>query len=403
MILARTAPGIFLVLLLGVGLGGTAISVRLAWADHLLARQTREGVQRSLALAPTNALAWERWARWEPEDALSSLQHAVFLNPYLTNARLELGLRAERAGSRREAAGLLLQSFQYDRMFVTRWTLANFYFRAGEEANFWRWARAAAEYAPASYFGLFELCHRWAGDPQVVLHRAIPPRAVIVSEYLKYLLSAGRLDEVSETFARLLAFRRAADLPILLAAVDGCLAAGQISRAVTFWNQLAATGRIPYSLLDPVQGRSLTNGSFTRKPLAQGFDWHANWNPQAFTLGNRIEFSGQQLDRTELLWQPLPLAPHRSYQLRCRYRTANIAPNTGLRWHLLDPRTRQPLAVPSDSLSSAVETEQTWHFEVPESAVLGHLTLVYDRTPGTTRIRGLLELVSVRLTLDPIP
>lgn len=394
------AQRIFVPLLLALCAVGAAISVRLAWADHLLARNTRESVRRSLELDPGNARAWERWAALEPPESLASLQRAVALNPYLTRARLELGLRAEATGDRQQAEALLLDAYRHDRMFLTRWTLANFYFRREDDASFWQWARASAEYAHSGFYWLFDLCHRMSPDPATVLDKAVPPRPAILQEYLKYLLATGRLDAAPEAFARLAAFGRRDDLPLLLSAVDRCLASDDAARAIALWNRLAASGLIPYSALDPEQGRSLTNGSFRSKPLALGFDWHPVWNPAAFVSGHRIEFSGRQLDQTEVLWQPVPLVPGAAYTLLCRYRTSNIAPNAGLRWRLLDPRTRQPLAPPSASLSSEAETDAVWRFHVPASTNLGRLTLLYIREPGATRIAGTLELLSLSLSPD---
>src|SRR5712692_5969684 len=130
-----------------MSVAGAAISMRLAWAEQLLAGGTRESVRRSIHLVSGNARAWEIWAALAPDEADWALERAVRLNPYLTSARLELGLRAEAAGKRQEAESLLLEAYRYDRMFRTRWMLANFYFRSGEEVDFWRWARASAEYA----------------------------------------------------------------------------------------------------------------------------------------------------------------------------------------------------------------------------------------------------------------
>jgi hypothetical protein len=52
-------------------------------------------------------------------------------------------------------------------------------------------------------------------------------------------------------------------------------------------------------------------------------------------------------------------------------------------------------------LSSEEETEQSWRFQVPASASLAHLSLLYQREPGTARLRGAIELVEVRLSVDP--
>ncbi len=381
-------------LLLAMCAAGAVVSARLAWAESL------GSVERSLEFAPGNSRAWERRAALDPDRAESSLGRALALNPYSTAARIDLGLRAEFAGNRREAEQLLLAAFRQDRMFLTRWTLANFYFRAGDEANFWRWARAAAEFSHASLSPLFDLCYRMSPDATVVLDRAIPPRAVALHEYLVYLLSTGRLDAAGQTVARLAAFRRPEDRPTLLAVVDRSLATGEIARAVVVWNQLSASGLVPYPALDPGRGSSLTNGGFAFPPLGLGFDWRPVWNPEAFVSGRRVEFSGRQLDRIEVLWQPIPVQPRASYTLHYRYSTTHFGGRGGLRWQLLDPRTRQPLAPGSASLSGEDETEQTWRFQVPASAGLAHLSLLYQREPGTARLRGTIELVAVRLSWD---
>jgi hypothetical protein len=388
-------------LVLAMCAAAAVVSARFAWAERLLAESTPESVRRSLALAPGNARAWERRAALEPDQAAPSLQRAIALNPYSTASRIDLGLRAEFAGNRPEAEKLLLGAFPEDRMFLIRWTLANFYFRSGDEANFWRWARAAAEFSHGPLSPLFDLCPRISPDPAAVLDRAIPPRAVVLHEYLLYLLSTGRVEAAGPAVARLAAFRRPQDRPALLAVVDRSLAAGEVPRAVAVWNQLAASGLLPYPALDPARGSSLTNGSFAFQPLGLGFDWRPIWNPEAFVSAQKIEFSGRQLDRTEVLWQPIPILPQASYALHYRYSTTHFAAQGGLRWHLLDPRTRQPLIPPSPSLSSEDETEQAWRFQVPASTGLGHLSLLYQREPGTIRLRGAIDLISVRLSLDP--
>lgn len=398
--MGERARGVFAALLLVMCLAGAVVSVRLAWAERLLAESTPDTVRRSLDLAPTNARACERRAALEPDQAESWLRSALRLNPYLTTARIDLALRAEFAGNRPGAERLLLEAFQRDQMFLTRWTLANFYFRAGDEANFWRWARAAAEFSHTSLTPLFDLGHRLSPDAAAILSRRLPPRPGVLREYLTYLLSTGRLDATPEIFTRLLAFRRPEDLPTLLAVVDRHLSGGKVARAVAVWNQLAASGLLPYAALDPAQGDSLTNGSLASPTLGQGFDWRVIWNPEAFVSGRRVEFSGKQLDRAEVLWQPVPLAPQGFYTLHYQYSTAHIAPHTGLRWRLLDPRTRQPLAPPSPSLSSEGETEQAWRFPAPPGSGLVHLALVYEREPGTARLQGTLELGLLRLTRE---
>ena len=67
------------------------------------------------------------------------------MNPWDTRSRIELGLLAEAEGDQATATRYLLQAAEADHLFLPRWTLANYYFRRGDTALFWRWAKEAAD------------------------------------------------------------------------------------------------------------------------------------------------------------------------------------------------------------------------------------------------------------------
>src|ERR1039457_7012953 len=118
-----------------------------------------------------------------------------------------------------------------------------------------------------------------------------------------------RIEPMTHAATRLLAWNREADTPVLLAACDGLIAHDRAGQAIRIWNKLAELHRIPYPVLAPDSGRSLTNGDFTMLPISQGFDWRLPGVGGVATLlderpaGLRISFSGRQPENCDVLNQ----------------------------------------------------------------------------------------------------
>jgi len=101
----------------------------------------------------------------------NQLRVAVTLNPRLAIAWIQLGLDAEGEGNLAEAEIDLLQAARVDRQYVPAWTLANFYFRRGDAANFWPWARKAAARTFDDYRPLLRLADVLEPSPHEVAIR----------------------------------------------------------------------------------------------------------------------------------------------------------------------------------------------------------------------------------------
>ena len=166
---------------------------------------------------------------------------------------------------------------------------------------------------------------------------------------------------------RLLAWNREADTPVLLAACDRLIADDRAGQAIRIWNKLAELHRIPYPVLAPDSGRSLTNGDFTMLPISQGFDWRLPGVGGVATLlderpaGLRISFSGRQPENCDMLNQFLPVVENSNYELQFLYRTAGIAPDTGLGWRITDLNGAKILAQ-GESLASENERDGRFPF-----------------------------------------
>lgn len=160
-------------------------------------------------LNPEAALRSPLWVRAESlgrfESSPDELRAAVSLNPRLSSAWIQLGLDAEADGNLLEAETDLLRAASVDHLYVPAWTLANFYFRRGDAAKFWPWAKRAADLTYDDYRPLLRLADALDTSPTRVATR-LGGGAPLLRAYLDLLINAHRLDSAKEV-AGLLAAR----------------------------------------------------------------------------------------------------------------------------------------------------------------------------------------------------
>jgi hypothetical protein len=156
--------------------------------------------------AASRSLFWSRAANLaDYESSPRELRAALSLNSRLSSAWIQLGLDAEMDANLPEAETDLLRAASVDHLYVTAWTLANFYFRRGDAAKFWPWAKQAAALAYDDYRPLLRLADTLDPSPQRVAER-LGGGLPLLRAYLDLLINAHRLDSAQEV-ARLLAAR----------------------------------------------------------------------------------------------------------------------------------------------------------------------------------------------------
>jgi tetratricopeptide (TPR) repeat protein len=386
---------------------GTVWNVRFGVADLLARRNQPDSTRLAMRWMPVNGaypaqLADEIYAL-DPASAKSLLQRAVELNRYDAASWIQLGLLSEAGNDLPGAEKALLQAASVDATFLPGWSLANFYFRRENTARFWYWAQKAAQMDPDDATPLFRLAWYVSPNAQEIASRLEIKRPLMAVQFVNFLMAQGDPKAVTETASLLLAANSEGNTQTLLGACDWLIANKRPDLALALWNELAARGQIAYTPVTADSTDAVTNGAFGKSPLSRGFDWHLrtvegvssflNVSPNA--LG--FEFSGDEPDSFLLMDQTAPVQARKNYALVVRYGTTGIAPGSGLEWSVTDDRSGAVLAR-TGSLSADAGGETYACFAAPDGSGFAHLSLLYQRQPGTVRIEGKLALKEVRLT-----
>jgi tetratricopeptide (TPR) repeat protein len=361
-------------------------ALRLAYADYLFRSGSPENIRRAAELVPFDA---------DYQARSGNLRRAVELNPYLASAWLDLAAEAEARGDLVEAERCLNRAAEVDKTFEPRWALANFYFRAGNEPQFWKWLRLAAERSYGDRTALFRLGLRMTADTVEIQNRALPANPAILHDWLSFLLSEKKLESVPAAASALIAVAGPAERSTLLNACDEMLKARRAADAAVIWNGIVSRGMLPHKRIDAETGASLTNGDLGAEPLGECFDWRLLWRngvdnrwlPASRQL--RVALNGKQMERTDLVEQFVPVLPNTQYTLHYRYRTDGFAPRSGVRWRVLDVTSQKPVDLGAHPVLSTNDWQDNrLHFRTPAGCNLVRLQLIYEREPGTVRQEG---------------
>lgn len=386
---------------------GIVWNVRFAVADLAARRNQPDSTRLAMRWMPVNGaypaqLADEIYAL-DPASAKSLLQRAVQLNRYNAASWIQLGLLSEAGNDLPGAEKALLQAVSVDATFLPSWSLANFYFRRENTARFWFWAQKAAQMDPEDATPLFRLAWYVSPNAGEIASRLQIKRQLIAVQFVNFLMAQGDPKAVTEAASRLLPANSRGNTQTLLGVCDWLIANKRPDLALPLWNGLAASGQIAFTPLTADSTNAITNGGFGKSPISRGFDWHLrtvdgvssflNASPNA--LG--FEFSGDEPDGFVLMDQTAPVQERENYALAVNYGTNGIAPGSGLDWTVTDDRSGTVLAR-TGSLSAEQGGEAYACFAAPAGAAFVHLSLVYQRQPGTVRVEGKLALKKVKLT-----
>jgi tetratricopeptide (TPR) repeat protein len=400
--LLATAPVVALLLLAGFW------CIRLASADWLYRQATAEGVRAAIRLEPRCALYHAGYAELladSPGDAIQHLRQAVALKPDDAFLRMRLGLMAESLGNLEEAEQELRAAARASGKYEPRWTLANYFFRRGDEREFWPWIRQAARMSYADRAAIFELCWRMRPDPARI-ERIVPERRSVQLAFASFLAGRAEWDRAAALYDRLVASAGPDEVPTFLHAVERGLDAGRPGDSLHIWNSLVARSLVPLNQLDPERGPWIANPAFDIAPSGVGFDWRLGTTTGIYVspraAGLRLEFSGGQPENCEILHQLLFVRGDRRYRLRYEFelsadRASRPAARSGVIWRVAG--RDWTLLAESPELAAGDAGSGLFDFEAPAGKECLRLSLAHVRRPGAVRFRGTVHLERVTLSV----
>jgi len=375
-------------------------SWRIARSDDLYLQGTAESIRASIRLEPDCWWCYIQLARLDESSAEELLQASLRLNPYNSEAAIDLGLRYESDGEFHRAEELLLLAFEVDRAYAPRWALANFYFRRDNLPVFWTWARRAAEMPADDIGALFELCWRVSPDPKTIEANIVEDNPDVVRQYIVFLIGKD-LPAAAVNPALTLVRTGSQDSPespasdrtLLFTLLDKLIHANDANDANALWNGLLRQHWIVADTSVP------NNPQFSRDPLPVGFDWtfsaYSGLNSWPGSSGLETEFTGNEPENCAIAEQTISLSPG-DYRLESSYRTRNILPDTGIEWEIVEAKSDKILAS-SVSLSSDTLARVVLPFSVKPDEPFLRLRLAYHRSLGTPRVSGTMVVTSVRI------
>lgn len=339
-----------------------------------------------------------RLAQLNSANSQQLLATALKLDRYNSEADIELGLQYEAIGEFGKAEHSLLQAFAVDHTYLPRWSLANYYFRRGNMPAFWTWARRAAAVPSDEIGSLFELCWHVSPNPNEITAKIGNDQPKYLRQYVAFLETKDQLDAAAAAARKLIHYGNPeAERGQLFSLINRLVAADDANAAVSLWHSLVARRWVDVDATQP------NNGDFARQPLPVAFDWSFPHDSGMYSwpgrTGLETDFSGDEAEKCTVAEQTVALAPG-NYTLHYAYQTSGIAAGTGIRWQIVDVRTKAVLATSAD-LSSEALRHAAVNFTVPQDSLLLRVRLGYQRAVGTSRISGTLYMQSARIQPQP--
>jgi len=387
-------------LVLSVSVGLIYWTLRLAYANLVYNSRVPGAIQRATTLDPWNAgYLVELAMRSDPEAGDEALRRATELDPLNGAYWIRRGVRAEFSGNPGAAERLYLEASRVSRLFGPRIMLMNFYFRQGNQPQFWKWAKAAFEMSYGDLDGTFLLCWQMAPDAKAILDRALPKNPAIRAQFLGFVVRQAGVVAARPVADELLSHADAASRVPLLDYCEELLAAKRLADAREIWLGLAHRGLV--AAMEAGSSKNLVyNAGLAASPLQRGFDWRVISNSEVAVSpdGNpgeiRMELSGNQPEKTEVLSQVVALDGSASYRFSLLQRTLSHS-DPGLTWQIEDMETRRELA----RLPIAESDEwagQAVQLKAPQTPFI-RLVLKYQRRAGTVRYEGQVLIRQLRL------
>jgi len=387
------------------------LSLRAYLATRLVAVPDVLNLKKAIRLEPANAEYRELLGRnlessgANLDDAISTYQTAVRLNPYEARYWLDLAGAYQVAGRTSEQEQSVERAVEADPTTPhVAWEAANFFLVQGDQEKALRHFRVVLANDPEMVDSALQLCWRATGDANQILDQALPPRPDLYLSFLRLLVSKQEVAAAENVWNRLIGLQRTFPTKLTFPYFRLLIAKQEVAAAQAAWQQLATVNPSLQAYL-PSRENLIVNGGFEENVLDGGFDWWDESKPHAtlaidtgeFHGGTRslsVTFDGQNPPEAGIV-QFIPVRPNTPYEFSAECRTEELETASGPRFAITDAYTNAPYVLTDDSLGTNPWRLQEARFQTGPDTHLLLLKIV--RQPAAPLIRGKLWIDDLRL------
>jgi hypothetical protein len=343
------------------------------------------------------------------------------LNPFNSAVLMAIGLREELRGNIAGAETWLVRATTVDHQFKPAWTLANFYYRRGRPEKSWPLIRQILELDPLRFdpAPVFELCWNELGgdeaghevDAARKILKLIPARDQRPIQFLQFLVRTKRIAAAREAWPGALAIVRsgnAEEAATLTEFADFLAGTDRVADAVTVWNQLVERGIFEAKALNPAKGTSISDPEFQFPAIGKAFGWRVVDVPGVF-VGKfegslRMEINGDEPENLQVLSVVAPVLSGTHYRLRWKVDGSGLKTprDPGFAFQVGPDQVAPDQVGGASTQCGPLLSGGEGECDFVSSGNAGNvgkvrLNLRYVRVPGTTRISGVMQILSVHL------
>jgi tetratricopeptide (TPR) repeat protein len=396
--------------------------IRAALARYWFEEENVKLLSRAVGLEPGNPEYWYFLGRYQqynleqpdPARAEQSYRRALELNPYNTDAWLDLGTAYELDGKIPDARMAYLQAQKsYPVSAEVAWRYGNFLLRQGEQAEAYKELRKAVDADPARAAAAYSRAYRTNPHIEELLDKLLPPKPAVYTGVIWEALGDKQLAVAKTVWARLIALRPRLELDNVDTFVGALLADGEYTEAWQAWQQGTATMNLPPLL--QLRSSVVWDPSFETDVNGSTFSWKYPSVSQGVTIGLdrteklsgnqslQLSFDGQHDPNLETPCTQVIVQPDTTYRFSGWIKTQGLTSDQGIGFRIgaIDP-----------AAGNIVNTKQIfgtnpWLF-VEETWTSGHdahrarICVTRDASDNpNTRISGLAWIDDVNLLPEP--
>lgn len=341
-----------------------------AIAGWHLNRGSPEEIRKATEWDPDNAELYAARARslqlsfdgTDVNQVLGLYETATRLSPNRAQYWAEFGGSYELAGRAEEARRAYARAQDlFPNSPQINWKLGNFYIRAGKTHEALSAFHKTLLGDPQMRAPVFDLAQRAGIDQLDILREMIPADTASLLAYLDFLVARERLDEASQTWARLLRSGARIGPQAVFPYLDALIRHDRVEELEAAWAAVLERSHsgLRHRSFDP---NRITNGSFEDDILAGGLDWRVlptegvivDVDSRAFFDGVRslrIRFDGKHNVSYSHVLQYVPVKPNSVYRFIGYVRAQGLTTDSGPRFQICDAKDASRLSVESEPVT----------------------------------------------------